>query len=310
MYHLGLLLLVCLIIIAIVFLYSTQFKKNHVLLRGSEVVNEPKNDSIFKNKCRAIIALKNPDDPCPTCRGVSYIKKNITESSSHIIFGKKVPEGTYCVQTNTPACDEHKGILIIDDDDKIDCICKYPEFFGGPACNKQVACSAIDGEIYPLVDESGKQIDPRANIDFYKEKIRCKCGDSIYGFKQVALGKTNCVIDPCLYPVPLREGGLVENECLCTGGLHHSKYWDRYSPCSSCTFSTKAIPGSFAGAETENTFPIPCFTKYNIVDDIKRRYPCVNVDTSGECGTATINTVFGKNILEGSADSLSDIVYS
>lgn len=299
------------ILLVILFSYSQQWNDSTITSGENIVRNSNDGNERINSKCKAIVPLESEDQECPSCGTITYYKKTFTDSSSsHFVYGKQLPNGTYCIRADVPNCDQHKGFLVVDDFNNIDCVCRFPEFFDGPACNTQVACATVSGELYPLVDRDGNELDRAKNYDFYNDGIRCKCGRSVYGFKEVPLGRTNCVIDPCLYPVPFLEGGLVESSCVCVDPLSHTLPDDIYSPCSTCVYGSNILRSVVPySTESVEQFPVPCFTKFQLLKEIYNRYPCADVDAGGGCGVTSVNVVAADDFTKGAADKLYDISY-
>jgi hypothetical protein len=266
-------------------------------LKGFHELDKHEN---LSSTCKAL--YKTDNTFCNSCEGHTYTLKTIKKGDVVSVDGKILLPGNYCIKTTIPDCDTSKGVLIVDANDTYDCICKYPEFFNGPSCNTKVACVNNFQDGY-LVDKTGTKIDASADVNFYEVGAHCVC-DTLHtetGLKLTSLGDTECVIDPCLYPLPFPEEdakGYDRGACTCGTILKNQNPNEIRSPCSSCLFEFK---DNFA------TIPFNCYNQYQFVQSISTLYPCLSLRDPSNCGTAQVQVKKGENYLEGANNKLSEI---
>lgn len=259
--------------------------------------NDPKDKitSFDDYDCKAI--YKGED--CPPCKEFTYTKKYLT--SSVFINNVAIEPGNYCVRNNVPKCHPDKGVLIIDDQDLFKCICKYPNYFNGVDCSKQVACTTHFGKTFPLVDSKGNKVS--GNLNYYEDKIKCDCGEDV--LKMATMGFTNCVIDPCLYPLPKPAKKIIgysNGKCKCD--LPLKNVLGSSTPCSSCVFNLNLLK--------TNTYvfnvPLKCFNNFHTSVSLSMLYPCSSMELPSSCGNAKVFGKRGKNFRYGSMDNLSKMI--
>lgn len=285
-------------IVSIICFFSLQFKSKFFLEEYGNKLNLNNLDQKNNTKCKVI--FKTEKLLCENCGGKSYSIREVENGHVLSVNGQILTPGKYCVRDDIPLCDSFKGILVIDADETFECICRYPEYFNGPNCATQVACRSIVG-LGKLVDEEDNEI--TENVDYYKTKAKCKCNNlhTGSGLRMTELGRTECIIDPCLYPLPFPEKdaiGFKNNQCNCGKIIKNIISDDLRSPCSSCTYDYK---------DYEAKIPIKCYNQNQLVQSLTNLYPCVSLRDDNSCGETKVYIKQGDDYLEGAINNLYKI---
>lgn len=89
---------------------------------------------------------------CKKC-GIDYTCTPIGPDENVVFKGSKVPPGRWCLPEGKRevSCGAHTGRAIWTENNGWECVCLYPDLFGGKDCNKQLACRISD---WDTVDQS------------------------------------------------------------------------------------------------------------------------------------------------------------
>lgn len=164
-------------------------------------------------------------------------------SGENVVFnGEKVPPGTWCLPRGKEnlVCGTHTGRAIWTEHKGWECVCLYPDLFGGETCNTQIACKSPNA---PGVDQSNNVIvnkltgdiwDP-TNPDFdpvettpYDTDVNgdplyvCRCDKSqTKKFVNLPGDPYRCHLEPCSdeHEIPFWDETTLRCDCTAKGSV-------------------------------------------------------------------------------------------
>jgi hypothetical protein len=195
-------------------------------------------------KCAKYAVPCDPQQGCKMC-GEGYECSSVEEGQSVIYKGGKLTPGKWCLPSGLKkqGCNLYTSRSVWSEQDgkqQWECVCLYPDLFGGPTCSDQLACRDGTGpnqEANKLVSQDSRKIvwDPNSKdfnpqgttpYDTIDGKPRsaplfmCQCDankDDPNGLKYVNLPNDpyRCHLDPCTPSHTTKYWDSTKNQCVC-----------------------------------------------------------------------------------------------
>jgi len=195
-------------------------------------------------KCAKYAVPCDPQQGCKMC-GEGYECSSVEEGQSVIYKGGKLTPGKWCLPSGLKkqGCNLYTSRAVWSEQDgkqQWECVCLYPDLFGGPTCSDQYACRDGTGpnqEANKLVSQDSRKIvwDPNSKdfnpqgttpYDTIDGKPRsaplfmCQCDankDDPNGLKYVNLPNDpyRCHLDPCTPSHTTKYWDSTKNQCVC-----------------------------------------------------------------------------------------------
>lgn len=178
-------------------------------------------------------------DECEKCGTDSYQCTAIGINENVTIEGKKIPPGKWCLprEKDKLVCGTHTGRAVWTERKGWECVCLYPDLFGGKTCDKQIACKSpyapgVDQSKNVLVNKlTGKIWDPAGppgdttpyDTDKKGEPLYvCECDKSeIKKFVNLPGDPYRCHLDPCSdeHEIPFWDEKNQKCDCTAKGAV-------------------------------------------------------------------------------------------
>lgn len=249
---------------------------------------------------------------CLKSCGVDFEPISVQENESVIVNNVKLSVGDYCVRHLFPHQCLRFASHIVLGEDKWSCLCKFPEFFAGPECNKFVGCMGQNNVQAPLWDrKTNNRVVFGSETNLYETvseedvtpRYYCNCGNVVdeNGNKMIGndLLPFLCLKDGCLNNLPFSSVPGIDWSRGCDCGdfsVTRQKNLienDRKTPCTSC----------FNGYDEKKRILqlyVGCFTPTSPAKDGRELLPCLNDVSPTKCGKFTIRINNGPGFKESS----------